>query len=90
MDTIRDRRPNKHIPTPEDYETPLTRSALLEANKRFRAYGVPGAVPGSNRDKADRIVKDVTRERYKRHKISGQDFESVGEYLEYLNETGQN
>lgn len=80
-----DRRPLNHLPTDEDYETPLTKARVAGANKRFRSSGVP-LVIHSDEEKAARVVRVATRERFKMRKNSGQDQESVGEYLEFLNE----
>lgn len=78
-----DRRDLKHLPVSEDYSRPLNRATILEANKRFRETGVPGCVPDANREIAARIVKEVNRKKLNSVKNSGQ---TVGEYLEYLNE----
>jgi hypothetical protein len=80
-----DRRPRHHVPTEEDYRTPLTRTMVTEANKRFRNSGVPEVIH-SNQKKADKIVNEATKKRFKSRRRSGQDFQSVGEYLEFLNE----
>jgi hypothetical protein len=76
-----DRRPAEHLPTEEDYERPLDRSALAEANKRFRHSGVPSVIH-SDPDAAHQRIREVTKLRRK-----GQQFNSVGEYLEFLNGT---
>ena len=86
MVIFHDRRPNRHLPTEEDYQTPLTRTMVTEANKRFRHSGVPRVIR-SDPHTADRIVREATKQRFRSRRHSGQDFGSVGEYLDYLNET---
>jgi hypothetical protein len=81
MIEFHDKRNLRHFPVKEDYETPLTRASLTRANQRFRQTGVSRVV-GSDREKADRIVKDITRERRKGKINPGN---TVGEYLEFLN-----
>lgn len=85
MTLFNDRRPLHHLPTDEDYQTPLTKARVAEANKRFCSSGVPSVIHNDG-EKAARVVKVATRERFKTRKNSGQDHESVGEYLEFLNE----
>lgn len=75
-----DRRNLGHLPTQQDYETPLTKTSLTEANKRFRQSGVPRVV-SSDAEKAANIVSITMRLRRK-GVVSPQ---SVGEYLELLN-----
>lgn len=75
-----DRRDLRHLPRPEDYETPLTRTSLAEANRRFRQSGVPRVVH-SDREKAAKIVSTAMTQRRK-GVVSPQ---TVGEYLEFLN-----
>lgn len=82
-----DRRDNPHLATDNDYMRPLTAATVREANRRFGQTGMRGAIPRSNRDKASDRIKTVTKERRTTRKNSGQDFESIGEYLDYLNET---
>ena len=84
-----DKRPRYHLPTDEDYETPLSKASLAKANNRFRQSGVPRVIH-NDREKAASIVSAVTRQRFKDRKNSGQDFESIGEYLEFLNAIGNN
>lgn len=81
MIEFHDKRNLAHLPKPSDYETPLTRSALTSANRRFRQTGVPKAV-GNDSVKAEEVVKRGTKARRK-GAYQGQ---SVGEYLEFLNE----
>jgi len=81
MIEFNDRRNLGHLPKPEDYETPLTKARLTEANRRFRQSGVPRVV-STDREKAANIVSIVTKERRKGTINPGQ---TVGEYLEFLN-----
>jgi hypothetical protein len=81
---IRDRRPSGHLPGPDDFETPLTRQALTEANKRFKESGVPLAA-GNDPVEAARRIRRATKGRFNLRVREGQDFGTVGDYLEYLN-----
>ena len=85
MDLFRDRRPSGHLPKPEDFSTPLSRTALTKANNRFRQSGVQRAA-GNDSEAADRLIHMTAKARFiARHK--GQDdFPDVGSYLEYLRE----
>ena len=78
-----DRRPSAQ-PGPEDYEQPLTRISIVEANRRFRKIGVQ-AVVGKDSQAADRIVKRTIKERFNGRRQGCEDFPTVGDYLEYLN-----
>ena len=80
-----DRRPSGHLPKPEDYETPLSRAALAEANKRFRESGVQRAA-GTDSSQAEVIVRRLTKDRFNARHKGAEDFPDVGSYLEYLNE----
>lgn len=84
MVDFRDRRPNAQ-PGAEDYERPLTRTTLTEANRRFRQSGVQ-AVVGNDAGKADRIVRRTIRERFNSRRKGFEDFPTVGDYLDYLTE----
>jgi hypothetical protein len=81
---IRDRRPSGHLPAPDDYETPLTRTSLVEANRRFRLTGVQAAA-GNDLVEADRLVKRTIKERFNGRRKGYEDFPTVGDYLAYLN-----
>ena len=85
MPVFHDRRPRQHLPQPEDYETPLTRTSLAEANKRFRQTGVSSVI-GNDTAKADRIIKKAIKERFNERRKGFEDFQTVGAYMEYLNE----
>lgn len=77
MVEFNDRRKADHIPTEDDYSTPLTWTSLVEANKRFRQTGVSGRIVGQDKATAEKIIKDASRNR-----SYG---ETVGEYLDVLN-----
>lgn len=81
---IHDRRPNGHLPTPDDFEIPLTRQALIEAHRRFKESGVP-LIAGNDSEEAARRIRRATKGRFNLRVREGQDFGSVGDYLEYLN-----
>lgn len=83
-DLFKDRRPQGHKPTDEDYGTPLTHTSLVEANRRFRQSGVQ-AVVGTDTGVADRIVKRTVKTRFNARRKGFEEFESVGAYLDYLN-----
>jgi hypothetical protein len=79
-----DRRNLRHLPTQEDYETPLTKASLTEANRRFRQSGVPKVIH-SDPEKAANIVSTTMRLRRK----GAVNPQTVGEYLEFLNGMGE-
>ena len=81
---VRDRRPSGHLPGPDDFETPLTRQALTEANRRFKESGVPLAA-GNDPEEAARLIRKATKTRFNSRRRDVGDFDSVGSYLEYLN-----
>ena len=83
MDLWHDRRPSGHLPKPEDYETPLSRAALAEANKRFRESGVQRAA-GNDANAADRLIRKMTKDRFNARRKGQEDFPDVGSYLAYL------
>lgn len=85
MDNFHDRRNMEHLPTPEDYEKPLTSYEVARANSRFRASGIPGVISNKNRTMADMLVENVTERRRESRRKEQKDFRSVGEYLEFLN-----
>ena len=80
-----DRRDLGHLPKPQDYETPLDKTSLTEANRRFRQSGVPKVVL-SDKEKAAKIVSITMRMRRK----GVVNPLSVGEYLVLLNGKGDN
>jgi len=82
MVDFNDRRPNAD-PDPDDYERPLTRQTLTEANRRFRQTGVQ-AVIHTDPKTADRIVRRSIKERFNSRRKGLEDFDSVGAYLDYL------
>jgi hypothetical protein len=84
MPEFRDRRPDGHLPHPEDYDTPLTHTTLIEANRRFRQTGVPSVV-GNDPEAADRLVRRTIKTRFNERRKGFEDFLTVGAYLEYLN-----
>lgn len=81
MVQFNDKRNLGHLPTAQDYETPLDRAGLTRANKRFRQTGISRVV-GTDQQEAGRIVNEVTRNRRKGKINPGN---TVGEYLEFLN-----
>lgn len=85
MELFRDRRPSGHLPKPEDYSTPLSRTALAEANARFRVSGVQRAA-GNDSAAADRLIRRATKTRFNARHKGQEDFPDVGSYLEYLGE----
>jgi hypothetical protein len=82
-----DRRPDAQA-EPEDYGRPLTRTTLVEANRRFRQDGVQATV-GKDPGIADRIVKHTIKERFNGRRKGFEDFPTVGAYLDYLNGQAQ-
>lgn len=83
---IRDRRPPRPLPEPEDYEKPLTRAAITEANRKYLQTGVRGRL-GTDTAKAQQIIRETTKERFKARRRSGEEpLGTLGEYLEYLAE----
>ena len=85
MDLFRDRRPSGHLPKPEDFSTPLSRTALTKANNRFRQSGVQRAA-GNDSVQAETIVRRLTKERFNARHKGAEDFPDVGSYLQYLND----
>lgn len=85
MDIFNDRRKRDHLPKPEDYDKPLTSYEVARANSRFRESGIPGVISNKNRQMADMLVENVTERRRESRKKEGKDFQSVGEYLAFLN-----
>ncbi len=84
MAEFHDRRPNA-LPLPEDFETPLTHTNLIEANRRFRESGVTATV-GTDPVLADKLVRKTTKSRFNARRKGQEEFSSVGEYLQYLHE----
>jgi hypothetical protein len=82
-----DRRANAE-PDPDDFERPLTKTSITEANKRFRENGVQ-AVVGKDTGTADKIVRRTTKNRFNGRRKGSEDFASVGEYLAYLNSAAE-
>lgn len=78
MVEFNDRRP--HIPKPDDYERPLDRQALIEANRRYRRTGTfTEATMGLD---PKRTANDrITKARGTRRVAEGM---SVGDYLDLL------
>jgi hypothetical protein len=87
-DLFRDRRPDGHLPRAEDYGTPVTRTTLTAANRRFRETGVQLRA-GWDREEAGRIVRRATKERFTSRQLGGDDLPTIGDYLEYLNQHGR-
>jgi len=85
---VRDRRPSGHLPREEDYATPVTRTTLTAANKRFRETGVQLRT-GWDQQEADRIIRRAAKDRFTSRHRGGDDLPSIGEYLEYLNTRGR-
>lgn len=83
MVEFHDRRLNAQ-PSAEDYDRPLTRTTLTEANRLFRQRGVQGTI-GNDGEKADRIVRRTVKERFNSRRKGFEDFPTVGSYLDYLN-----
>lgn len=85
MIEFNDRRDFRHLPNEDDYERPLTRNSLAEANARFRHSGIQRAP----KDEAQRLIEYVAKRRSRaKHRYGQDDFSTVGEYLEYLNQLG--
>ena len=84
MVAFNDRRNLNHLPSQEDYDTPLTKSTLAKANNRFRQSGVSKAV-GTDKEMAATIVSKAMKNRRK----GVYSPKTVGEYLELLNGTGE-
>jgi hypothetical protein len=84
MTLFNDKRNLNHLPGNDDYETPLTPSALAKANKRFRQSGVSRSV-GTDPVAADARIKSTTKMRRRNTKLGQPDFGTVGEYMEFLN-----
>lgn len=85
---VNDRRPAKPSPRDEDYERPLTRRGITEANREFIQTGVQGRL-GVDHGAAREIVRRVTKDRFTARRKGLEDFSSVGEYLEFLAQTGE-
>lgn len=74
-----DRRPKLEV-RPEDYETPVTRSSVTQANARLRDAMLP-----SDADHGNHHIGTVIQRRYRERKREGHEpFGSVGEYLESM------
>lgn len=82
-----DRRRNAR-PDPEDYDRPLTRETLIEANRKFRENGVQDVI-GTDPDTADKIIRRTVKERFNRRRRLTGDFDTVGEYLEWLSQQAE-
>lgn len=80
---LNDRLPPRPSARPEDYERPLTKTALAEANRAFIERGVRGKL-GPDEDRAKAIIRQVTKDRFNARRRIGEDLESMGEYIEYL------
>jgi hypothetical protein len=78
-----DRRPERPSARPEDYDRPLTKTALTEANRAFIERGVRGKL-GPDEERARAIIRQVTKDRFNARRRVGADLESMGEYIEYL------
>lgn len=85
---LRDRRPPRPEPRAEDYETPLTRTGLAEANRKYLQTGVRGRL-GVDQNRAREIVRRTTKDRFTARRKGLEDFSSLGEYLEFLIEAGE-
>lgn len=79
-----DRRPHLDI-RPEDYETPVTRSSVSDANARLRS-----AVIAPDREQRAQHINQVTKRRHRdRKRELGEPFQSVGQYLEDMHGHGK-
>jgi hypothetical protein len=83
-DLFRDRRPDGHLPRAEDYGTPVTRTTLAAANRRFRETGVQ-LQAGWDREEAGRLIRKTIKDRFNGRRSGWDDFPTVGDYLEYMN-----
>lgn len=83
---FRDRRPQGHRPRDTDFQTPVTRATLAEANDRFRRGSAFFTPIGPGEKSAAKLVQRVTKERFNVRRAGQEDFETIGDYLTYLNE----
>lgn len=74
-----DRRPHLDVRA-EDYETPVTRQTVTQANARLRA-----AMISPDAERGQQQITKTIQQRYRERKRAGQEpFGSVGEYLEAM------
>lgn len=85
---INDRRPPRPLPTAEDFEKPLTRTAIKAANQKYLQAGVRGRL-GTDQGRAREIIRQATKDRFTARREGLGDFSSLGEYLEFLAQAGE-
>jgi hypothetical protein len=74
-----DRRPTLDV-TDEDYETPITRSSLAQANARLKQ-----ATIASLQDRKSGEIGKSTQQRYRTRKSGSElDYKNIGEYLQVM------
>jgi hypothetical protein len=78
VDYFNDRRPYGG-PREEDYQTPVSRDSLVDANARLR-----DATPQYRLDDRNRTIRTLAVQRHRSRRSGEGDFASVGEYLEFL------
>lgn len=77
-----DRRPHA-APGESDFVTPLTRSAVHEANERIRA-----ATPDYHMDRRNTRIDTLAVQRHRSRRSGSGDFDSIGHYLEFMQGQG--
>jgi hypothetical protein len=80
---LNDRRPARPSPSDEDFERPLSKTGLAEANRSFVQAGVRGRL-GTDPDRARGIVRKLTKDRFTARRRGQDDFGSIGSYVAYL------
>lgn len=83
MDYFNDRRPCVS-PCEDDYQTPVNRDSLIDANARLR-----GATPRYRLEHRNRTIATLAVQRHRSRERGSGDFASLGEYLEYFSQGSQ-
>lgn len=78
MDYFNDRRASS-VPCDDDYDTPVSRGSLVDANARVRA-----ATPAYRMPRQNTAISTLAVQRHRSREAGAGDFGSVGEYLEFV------
>lgn len=78
-----DRRPHAG-PVDDDYSTPVTKTTLTQAHARIWA-----ATPEYRMDDTRTGIRTLAVQRHRARRSGGDDFDSVGSYLEFVTGSGQ-